>query len=312
MIEAWLSASEMIASSSPSSVSNRPPLASKQERVEDRVLHAEEGGDPRLELLVLLLRAADEAHRGHAVAIAVERLLGGRDQLGVVGEAEKSGNTLTWALPDIPVGGKVTVRYAVQVDADALGVTMTNLATPTSPGGSRPSEPDCTTTHDTPPAWTLKKTSDPASGTDVDAGSTIKYTLTATNVGKAVVTGAKAKDDLTKVTPFADVLTPLPAGLTRSGSTLTWAIPDIAVGKSVSVTFSVKVHSDASNVTVANHATVASPDGRCTRCSTHHHVPKEPPLASTGVPVDEFVGWASVLVLLGGLLLIAGRRRRTQ
>ena len=32
MIDAWLSASEMIASSSPRSVSNRPPLASKHER----------------------------------------------------------------------------------------------------------------------------------------------------------------------------------------------------------------------------------------------------------------------------------------
>jgi hypothetical protein len=31
MIDAWFSASEMIASSSPSSVSNRPPLASKHE-----------------------------------------------------------------------------------------------------------------------------------------------------------------------------------------------------------------------------------------------------------------------------------------
>ena len=31
MIEAWLSASEMTASSAPSSVSNSPPLASKQE-----------------------------------------------------------------------------------------------------------------------------------------------------------------------------------------------------------------------------------------------------------------------------------------
>ena len=31
MIEAWFSASEMTASSAPSSVSNSPPLASKQE-----------------------------------------------------------------------------------------------------------------------------------------------------------------------------------------------------------------------------------------------------------------------------------------
>ena len=56
--------------------------------VEDRVLHAEEGGNLRLELLVLLLRAADEAHRGHAVAVAVERRLGRLAQFGAVGEAE--------------------------------------------------------------------------------------------------------------------------------------------------------------------------------------------------------------------------------
>jgi hypothetical protein len=52
MIEAWLSASEMIASSSPSRVSNRPPLASKHDAVEDRVLGAEEARERRLELLV--------------------------------------------------------------------------------------------------------------------------------------------------------------------------------------------------------------------------------------------------------------------
>ena len=47
--------------------------------VEDGVLHAEEARDLRLELLVHVLRAADEAHRGHAVAVAVERCLGGLD-----------------------------------------------------------------------------------------------------------------------------------------------------------------------------------------------------------------------------------------
>ena len=37
---------------------------------------------------MLFLRAADEAHRGHAVAVAVERLLGGLAQFRVVGKAE--------------------------------------------------------------------------------------------------------------------------------------------------------------------------------------------------------------------------------
>ncbi|MNF06602.1 hypothetical protein D3C80_2065890 [compost metagenome] len=37
---------------------------------------------------MLFLRAADEAHRRHAVAIAVERLLAGLGQFGIVGKAE--------------------------------------------------------------------------------------------------------------------------------------------------------------------------------------------------------------------------------
>ena len=45
-------------------------------------------GEPRLQLLVHLLRAADEADGGHAVAPAVQGLVGGGDDLGVVGEAE--------------------------------------------------------------------------------------------------------------------------------------------------------------------------------------------------------------------------------
>ena len=58
-------------------------------RVEDRVLRAEEGGEPLLELLVLLLRAADEPHRRHAVAVSLQRVPSPRvDQLGMVGEAE--------------------------------------------------------------------------------------------------------------------------------------------------------------------------------------------------------------------------------
>ncbi len=56
--------------------------------VEDRVLHAEKAGNARLQLLVLLLRAADEADRRHAVAIAVERPLGRIAKLLAVGEAE--------------------------------------------------------------------------------------------------------------------------------------------------------------------------------------------------------------------------------
>ena len=55
---------------------------------EDRVLGAEEGREPLLELLVQRLRAADEPHRRHPEAPALERVAGGLDHGRVVGEAE--------------------------------------------------------------------------------------------------------------------------------------------------------------------------------------------------------------------------------
>jgi hypothetical protein len=88
MIEAWFSASEMTASSGPSRGSNRPPLASKQ--AAKRMLsswprYCGRGGFPASGGV---LRAADEADRGHAEAVVVHRGLGGGDQAGVVGQAE--------------------------------------------------------------------------------------------------------------------------------------------------------------------------------------------------------------------------------
>ena len=45
--------------------------------VENRVLHAEEGAQALLELAMHALRAANEAHRGHAVAVPRERVVRG-------------------------------------------------------------------------------------------------------------------------------------------------------------------------------------------------------------------------------------------
>ncbi len=57
-------------------------------RVEDGVFGAEELGDAAFQLLVQVLGAADEAYRGHAEAVAVQRVLGGLDDVRVVGQAQ--------------------------------------------------------------------------------------------------------------------------------------------------------------------------------------------------------------------------------
>ena len=72
MMDAWFSASVMMASSSPSSGSNTPAVGVEAGGVQDGVLRAEEGGDLALQFLVDVLRAADEAHRRQAEAAAVD------------------------------------------------------------------------------------------------------------------------------------------------------------------------------------------------------------------------------------------------
>ena len=88
MIEAWLSASEITASSGPSSASNSPPFASKHEL--NRIVSSvpRNSGQTLLELLVQRLRPADEAHRRHPEAPALERVTRRLDHGRMIGEPE--------------------------------------------------------------------------------------------------------------------------------------------------------------------------------------------------------------------------------
>lgn len=205
---------------------------------------------------------------------------------------------LTWTIPDLAPGATATVTYSVVVGASSAGLTLTNVVKP-GPGGTCPYDsygntgsggtpPTCTTTlkvnqSRAVPHWILVKTSDPASGSVVEPGQTIAYTLTATNDSAATVAGATASDDLTNVLTHAALTGALPAGLvlTASGTSLTWTIPTLAPGASASVTFTVKVDADAANVSIDNVAIPGSggscpyPDGEnSASCTTTHHVPE--------------------------------------
>ena len=209
------------------------------------------------------------------------------------GSASLSGTALTWTLGRVEPGRSVTLTYSVTVDDDADGVTLHNVATPTTPGGSCV-EDECDTSHHTP-EWTLTKTSDPATGATVEPGETITYTLTVDNTGPAELEDAKVTDDLADVLPFAaggDLQQPLAPGLSVSGSTLTWNVPDVARDDSASVSYSVVVADGAWGVTLENHATPETPGGSCTEhCSTTHPTPhytlsktSDPATGSTVMP----------------------------
>ena len=73
----------------------QPPIRIKTRRIEDRVFHSQKACDLSFQCLVLFLCAADESHRRHPEAIAVERGFPCLCQVIAIGQ------------PEIIVGAKV-------------------------------------------------------------------------------------------------------------------------------------------------------------------------------------------------------------
>jgi fimbrial isopeptide formation D2 family protein/LPXTG-motif cell wall-anchored protein len=258
------------------------------------------------------------------------------------GTVSIAGTAMTWTVPllENPIE---TVTYTVRVNDDAWGVTLRNAVTspgsspcvPADGGGGRAAagiaplaavqdvpweDGDCptTTVHYTP-KWELAKTSNPSSGSTVNPGDTITYTLTARNTSTETdLTGAVATDDLSKVLNNATLVS-VGAGGTVSGTTLTWAIPDLGPGESATLTYVVRVKAGAYDVTIGNVATPGD-GGTCpTACATDHITPKppvrpippNPPLPQTGTNASLEGALLGLLLAAGGVgVLVAGRLRR--
>ncbi len=107
-----------------------------------------------------------------------------------------NGNTMTWALPPIPVGGTVQISFRVTVRADAEGATVVNLAAPTSTGGHCS---PCRTAHTvrvravlpTDPPATPPRRGVSTSGTD--AGTPVRWALAFLAGGLLLLTIAGAR-----------------------------------------------------------------------------------------------------------------------
>ena len=147
-------------------------------------------------------------------------------------------------------------------------------------------------------------------------GSTITYTLTVTNTSaEATLTGASVTDDLSDVLQHAS-LGAVGAGGSVTGTTLTWAVPDLAPGEQATLSYTVNVNTDAYDVSFRNVAT-PGPGGECTVCTTTHETPPKPdgpnpPLPQTGTNASLEGVLIGLLLSLGGVgaLVVARRRRR--
>jgi fimbrial isopeptide formation D2 family protein/uncharacterized repeat protein (TIGR01451 family) len=165
---------------------------------------------------------------------------------------------------DLAVGATVTITYSVTVTGEG-DMTLTNVVLPGENGECVPAadgNPDCTTTHETG-RFTYSKMADPIHNSDVQAGDTITYTVSVTQVGPAGV-AASVTDDLSDVLDDAtyngDVAATAGTAVVEEPS-LTWA-GDLAPGAEVTITYSVTV-TGAGNTTLANVVTTPSEAGDC-------------------------------------------------
>ncbi|QIK63401.1 DUF11 domain-containing protein [Leucobacter viscericola] len=163
-------------------------------------------------------------------------------------------------------GGQLTGSTITLAEGDNVTCQITNTATDS--------------------AWTVEKSSSPASGSTVLPGGTITYTVTAKHTAGVDPDDITITDDLSDVlddatlqgTPSASVGT-----ATLNGTNLEWKMDTLT--NTATVTYTVKVNDDAWGATL--HNVVTPPEGStCVGdCETTHYTPKWQ-LFKTSDPAD--------------------------
>jgi uncharacterized repeat protein (TIGR01451 family) len=239
-----------------------------------------------------------------------------------IGDVRVENGVISWA-GTIPVGQVAEITYSVKVKpANELAKGNSNLVNPvTSPGCivKDGETPDCKTTN---PAgsYSFSKVSDPKSGSTVEVGDTIKYTVLVKQLGEGAVNDATVVDDMTRVLDDAEYNDDAKASsgkVVRKGKTLVWT-GDLAVDQVVKITYSVKATADG-DMRLVNKVTSPDDRGVCDTkvgCRTVHD------MDDNGISPDGFLpgtgaGWtltglivALALIGAGGAAVALSSRRR--
>ena len=161
----------------------------------------------------------------------------------------------------------------------------------------------------------LDKTADPPSGTEVEQGDVITYTITVQNVGTDAVVDETVVDTLPEGVELIESSVDPEADFDEAEGTLTWTI-DLPAGSGgepsrLVLTYQVEVTTDEG--TLMNEARWVERD---LTAQTSHPVnppptePTEPPLPPTGAGNVSDMAVAGLLLLSGGALVTLGVRRR--
>lgn len=183
--------------------------------------------------------------------------------------ATVTGATLTWSGP-LAVGAAETITYQVVAGPAGSGDgTLTNVVVgDPDNGGGCATAGGCETTTLLQSYTTLKT----ADVTTVVPGTTVTYTISVENTGQVAYTAgqpASFTDDLTAVLDDATYNDDATAGAAYAAPTLSWSGP-LAVGQTVTVTYSVTVNTPDTGDKVLRNTVVTPPDngGGCAPGST--------------------------------------------
>jgi len=199
---------------------------------------------------------------------------------------DATSRTLTWNLGTLAAGATGTGSFQATVNAGATG-TISNKAT-ISATGVTPVDSNIVTHVIVAPATpnlTIVKSANPASGSQVNTGSTITYSLAIQNSGQGNAAGVVVTDVLdSKITYVANSCTPAAAcTYNATNRTLTWNIGAVNAGASVTGTFQATVNAGATG-TISNKATISATGVTPVDSNTVTHTittPQSPALAIT-------------------------------
>ena len=218
------------------------------------------------------ITATNSGQTAYAPAVVTDPLTDVLDDATYAGGAIASAGsvaiasgTLTWTLP-LAVGASATLTYSVTTRFPATGDrSLANTALSSTPGSTcRTAGPQCTVTTDVlVPALEVAKYADT---TDVAAGGTVRYTISATNTGEADYTSVELSDPLSGVLDDGTYNNDAVADagvLDYTGGVLTWT-GDIARNATVTLTYSVTtVVAGTGDAVLTNRVTTSATGSNC-------------------------------------------------
>ncbi|TLM70891.1 DUF11 domain-containing protein [Pseudarthrobacter sp. NamB4] len=234
-----------------------------------------------------------------------------------IGNVSLQNGMISWT-GTVPVGEVALVTYSVTVkDSAALAADGSYLLANgvQSPGCA---VGGCPPVKNPVADFSVVKTSDPATGSNVKTGDTIKYTVTVSQIGEATYRGASLVDDLSDVFDDASwnndlTSTAGTASFDAAQKKLSWS-GDLAVDQVVTLTYSVTVLDPAKSAGNTHLQNVVTSEGcvSAATCGTEHFaasyttVKTANPAAGTDVQVGDTIEY-TVTVTQSGQGRITGQ-----